>query len=286
MKFKKLFTWLIAALLLTAVGNANAANYDYWAEVYTIDSAKSVGNMDKTRVTGANVTFQVLTVDSDTEATLTQIGSSTSLTNPVTTANFDSSSVCNDRVAFRTTASTVDLLVNHTNGGFSVFIEDFSPEMHTIVIDETKGIRHHAMIWFSVSSTTSIDTGIDFLPDTFIHDVIVEAVTTDDGETLSVGTADDSDGFRNLVLLTTAGYVKDTAVITAGTSVDYYPVSTYGALLYTLITGADSDGQEGGKSFVGHVVETSGNNDDLYYSASTSDAVGAGYIHYWLTRMR
>jgi len=85
------------------------------------------------------------------------------------------------------------------------------------------------------------------------------------------------------VLLTTAGFVKDTAVVTDGTSIDYTAASTYGALLVTAITGSDGVATGGGKSWIGHVV-TSGYADGLTYQASSTTA--AGYIHYFFTRMR
>jgi hypothetical protein len=285
MKFKKLFTWLIAGFLLAVVGTANATNYDYWAEVHYIDRSKAVGNMDTTRIT-SGITFKVLDVGTDTGSTLTQIGSTTSLTNPVTTTNFESATVCNDRVTFRSTASTCDLIVTNVVGGYSAVIEDFSPSMHKIVLDQTKGIMHHGIIWASSNSAVATDTGIDFAPDTFVHDVRVEVVTVDAGETIDVGSGSTAAGYRSAVSVATAGYVADTAVVTNGTSQDYTAASTYGTLLVTAITGIDSTDRVGGKSYLGHIITDAATDADLYYTESSSGDAFAGYIHYWFTRMR
>jgi hypothetical protein len=174
-----------------------------------------------------------------------------------------------------------------TNGGYSAFIENFDKYQHTIVIDERPNILHQGTIWFG-GVTSDTDTGINFLPDTYVHDVMVEVVTVASAATLDVGlistgTSGDKDGFRVGVLLTTAGFVKDTGVVTAGTTIDYTAASTYGALLYTNITGSDAVETGGGRSYIGHVV-TSGYADGLTYQSASTTA--AGYIHYWFTRMR
>ena len=113
----------------------------------------------------------------------------------------------------------------------------------------------------------------------------VAAAATIDVGLLSTQTSGDADGFRKGVLLTTAGFVKDTGIITAGTSVDFTAVTTYGALLVTAITGSDADGAEGGKSYIGHTISApTAYAYSLTYTGYSS--TGAGYIHYWFTRMR
>lgn len=284
---KKFFGFIIAIILvMTFAVSAHAANYDYWAEVYRTENT-TVGEMELERIT-TGITFQVLTIDSDTEATVTVYNddSTTSLTNPVTSTNFESSTVCDEKVRFRSTASTVDLIVVDEEGGFSVFIEDFSPNKHRIVIDERPNVMHHGVIWFDYSDDTATDTGINILPDTFIHDVRVEIVTVDAGETLGVGTLSTATGFRWAVSTATVGYPSDTAVITNGSTSDYTPASTYGPLLVTAITGSDSSTAHGGKSYIGHITTTAGTDDDLYYTGSDGSDTAAGYIHYFFTRMR
>jgi hypothetical protein len=284
----KLF--VILAMLVCFTLPAFAANYDYTAAVYKKDATKR-GGSDLTLVS-TGITFKVLTADSDTAATITKFGDnkSTSVTNPVTAANFALSTVCNGLVRFRTTAATVDLIVVDTSGGYTAVVKGFSPNDHVIVIDETPGIMHSGLIWFESgrTSNTETDTGVDFVADTFIQDVRVEVVTVSSGKVLDVGllsteTSGDADGLRDGVLLTTAGFVADTGVITGGGTIDYTPASTYGDLLYTTIDGSDVVATVGGRSYLGHVV-TGSNAHSLCLTADTS--TGDGYIHYTFTRLR
>lgn len=266
------------------------ANYDYFAQVY-----KKTGTSQGEFLTpiSTNITFKVLTADSDTAATITRFGdeAGTSVTNPVTTTNFAAATVCNGMVKFRTTAATVDLIVVHVSGGYSVVVKAFSPNDHKIVIDETPNIMHHGLIWFGASDATETDTGIDFIYDTAIHDVWVEVVTTDSTETLDVGllsseTSGDANGFRTLVSVATAGYPTDTGVITGGSNIDYTAVTTYGALLVTAITGSDAVATNGGKSYIGPHIITGANAKSLTYTGSSGSDTAAGYIHYWFTVLR
>jgi tetrahydromethanopterin S-methyltransferase subunit F len=294
MKRFKLITLILAAFALLAAVPAQAANQDMWAYVYKWDGKMSSdGKPVLTRLT-SGVTFKVLAQNSDTAETLYYYKGSTSLTNPVTTTNFAANTVCNDQVRFRVdpTDTTydryVDLIVVDTNGGYTAFIEDFDKYTHSIIIDERPNIMHHGIIWFDATTTDETDTGIDFLADTMVHDVRVEVVTTASAKTLDVGllsteTSGDADGFRDAVLLTTAGYVADTGVVTDGTTIDWTATSTYGALLYKSISGSDAVASGGGRSYLGHIV-TSGKASSLTYSQSSTS--GDGYIHYFFTRLR
>jgi hypothetical protein len=284
---KKGFTILFALIALIAFSlPVYATNYDYTAQVFK-KGATSRGGIDLTPIT-SNVTFKVLTINSDTAATITRFGDNagTSVTNPVTTTNFASPTVCNAKVQFRTTASTVDLIVVDTNGGFSAFVEDFSPNTHSIVIDETPGIMHHGVIWFGTSNNVVTDTEVNFLPDTEISDVIVEVVTADPGMTLNVGTNDTAAGFCNGTSMTSTGYIADTGVITDGTNIDYVAASKLGSLIATTIDGTDTAATVGGVTRKKHVVTTAGTDDDLQYTGSSSSDTAAGYIHYWFERLR
>lgn len=235
-KFFKILTIIfMAAIFLTAP--AFAVPQDMWAKVYARDrDGKDL------REISSGVTFKVLVVGADTSETLTYYNGTTSLTNPVTTTNFAADAVCNDHVAFRTdpTDATydryVDLIVVDTAGGYTEFVEDFDKYQHTIVIDERPGIMHHGVIWWLFNNNVATDTEVDFLPDTIVANVLVEVVTVDATETINVGTEDTAAGFRTGVNIDTAGYIKDTAVITSGTNADYWTVSTYGTLLATAIT--------------------------------------------------
>lgn len=261
------------------------AYYDYYAAVYK-KTATNRG-LELTPVT-SGITFKVLTVDTDTAATLYKFDDEalTAVTNPVTTTNFAAATVCEGMVKFRCSAATVDIIVVHTTGGYTAVIRGFSPEDHSIIIDETPNVMHHGVIWFGADDNTGTDTGVDFVPDTMIHDVMVEVVTVDATETISVGTADTATGFRSGVSVATAGYVQDTAVITGGTNIDYVPATTYGSLLCTAITGSDAVATVGGMTRNNHIVTTAGTDDDLYYTGSAGSDTAAGYIHFFFTRLR
>jgi len=296
MKRFKLFTLALAAAFFLFAVPAQAVLQDMQASVYKWEGGMgSDGKAVLTKI-DSGITFKVLAVNSDTAETLYYPGKTTALTNPVTTTSFASTSICNKRVAFRvdpTDASTdryVDVIVTDTNGGYSVFVENFDKYQHTIVIDERPNIVHQGTIWFGYSTTAELSTGVSFLADTFVQDVRVEVVGTCSACTLDVGllssgTAGDADGFRDGVLLTTAGFVKDTGFITAGASVDYYPVSTYGVLLYTALTGTGTTVPDGGgRTFMGHVV-TGSNTGVITYTGSSTTS-GDGYIHYLFNRIR
>jgi hypothetical protein len=252
------------------------------------------GSPGLTKVT-SGIQFQVLAQGADTLETLYVFNSKklTSLTNPVTTTLFASTSYCNKEVAFKvdptdTHDTKVDLIVTDTNGGYTAFVADFDKYTHTIVIDERPNILHHGIAYFThaAGSATAIDTEINFLPKTFIQDVRVEVITTDAAITMGVGTADTATGFRAAISLASAGFVADTGVVTAGSTLDYTAASTYGALLYTAITGTDGVATGGGRSYLGHVVNTSGTDDDLYYTLLTGADTAHGYIHYFFVRLR
>ena len=294
MKRFKLFTLALAAVFFLIAVPAQAVLQDMQASVYKWEGGMgSDGKAVLERIT-SGITFDVLAVDANTHETLYYPQKSTSLTNPVTTTSFGAAAICNDRVAFRvdptdaTSDRYVDVIVTDTNGGYSVFVENFDKYTHTIVIDERPNVLHHGIMWFDhAASSTATDTGVNFLPKTFIQDVRVEVITADSGITINVGTADTAAGFRTGLSLTTAGFVADTGVITDGSTSDYFAVSTYGSLLYTAITGTDGAATSGGRSYLGHVVNTAATDDDLYYTLSSSGVDTAhGYIHYTFIRLR
>lgn len=296
---KKFFTILTVILALAVIAAPSEAGWkDMWAYVYSWDGKLSTdGKPVLTRLT-SGVTFQVLRADYDTEETLYEFNDNafTSLTNPVTTTNFASATVCNDRVAFRVDPTDsgdedVDLIVVDTSGGYTLFVEDFNQYIHTLIIDERPNILHHGVIWFT-AATAETDTGIDFDYDTMIHDVRIEVITASSGTTLNVGllsseTSGDLDGFLAEAPLTNTGYRYDSvgAAITRVDSSDRIGQSWYGALLASSqgATTTYSSSAQGNFRFYGHIVE-SANAVSLVYNASA--AAGEGYIHYWFTRLR
>jgi len=294
---KRFFLYITMLLMVfTFAVPSQAELQDMWAYVYKwTGTMNGDGTMKLERLT-SGVTFKVLAVDADTSETLYYYNGSTSLTNPVTTTNFEAATVCNDKVAFRvdptdaTYDEYVDLIVVDTNGGFTAFVENFNKEIHSIVIDERPNIVHQGTIWFGVSSAVETDTGVDFLADTIVLDVRTETVTVDAGATLDVGllsteTSGDADGFIDGRSVAVAGFTADTGIITGGTTIDYVPDSTYGDLLYTIIAGSDAVATVGGRSYLGHIV-TGSNACSLTYTGSSGTDTAAGYIHYWFNRIR
>ena len=302
---KKFTSLLITVLLMVfAFGQyVDAAQKRFTAQVYRYNGNKIALTAKPTEGSLAltGITYKVLAINSNTaETLLASRGLSgraiTSKTNPVTSTVFATDGridfVCDPTDTADDTY--VDLIVTDTVGGYTAFVENFSPNMHTIVIDETPGVMHHGMIWFtadSTSATAELTTGVYFLKDTFIHDVWVEVVTVSSGLTIDVGllsseTSGDANGLRAGVLLTTAGYIKETGVITGGTTIDYYPASTYGALLKTAITGSDTVATVGGNTYIGHVV-TSTNAKTISFTASSNAGTNPdGFIHYFFSRLR
>jgi len=263
---------MIMAIAFVLVAPAHAEWRDMWAAVYKLDN--SGGGERLTRIT-SGITFKVLQADSDTAETLYVMQDKqafTSLTNPVTAANFNSATVCNDVVSFRVDPGHaddeyVDLIVVDTAGGYTAFVENFDRYNHRIIIDQRPNVQHHGVIWYSEDSATEIDTGIDFLYDTLIEHVQVEAVTVDATETIDVGilsseTAGDADGFVDGASTATAGYPLVT-------------LTTSGALMDDA-TNFDPDG---------HFV-ISGNGYSLTYTRSAGSDTAVGYIHYFFTRVR
>lgn len=271
----KRFTFFILALFVavSVAAPAYAAYKDMWAYVYKWEYDGQQPD-DMARIT-SGVTFKVLQAGSDTAETLYQYNDNayTSLTNPVSTTNFASDSVCHDRVAFRvdpgeTNDTSVDVIVVDTAGGYTAFIEDFNATKHRIVIDERPNVIHHGMIWVAYADFVETDTGIDFDYDTALLRFWVDVTTADSGETMSWGllsteTLGDADGLGYSVSTASAGYVDFTGV-------------NLGVLM------VDLDGDE----YVGgHGIEGS-NAQSLTYLPSDGSDTMAGYLHYEFIRLR
>ena len=308
---KRLWTITFALLLSLAFAfPAQAAYQDMWAKVYkNTGKLNSDGSAQLTEIT-SGVTFKVLAQNSDTAETLYIYGkrSLTSLPTTydwVTATTYASATYCNGQIQFKvdptdtTYDQYVDLIVTDASGGgYSVFVEDFDKYTHTVVIDERPNLMHHGVIGYGGSTTSEVSTGVTFLADTFVHDVRLEVVTGVASGAISIGlyssgTGGDADGFIASATATTAGYIADTVAYTAGGSNDYISTaSKYGVLLYTSAAGSAASSttspiyaKNGYHVYKGHIV-TGSNTGILTYSGPSSGGSGAGYIHYFFTRMR
>ena len=286
MKTKRILTALIAVVfVLGALAFANPAQAimrHYSADVTKLISTKTVASPILN-----TITYKVLAVGTNTAETIYSSAQRAAMTNPVTAAVF----ATKDKIDFwcdptdATNDLAVDIIVTDTNGGFTSVITNFTPSMHLVEIDERPNMEHTGIIWFSSpSGATNWDTGVRFLPLTKVSDVMVEIVTAESGKVVFIGTSADSDYYRASVLATTTGFVQDTAVVTNGTIVDYYPVGTYGVGLTTAITGSDTTGAAGGTSRKPAFLTASDSTATLHYSGNSS--TGAGYIYYLFNRMR
>jgi hypothetical protein len=286
---RKLKITLVAVMaLLFLVGNAHAVMQHFSATVYKKDSTKygMQGEQSANVIALTGITYKVLVYNSTTAETILS-GSgwgtaTTSKTNPITTTVYATDG---GRIDFycdpaETAGTYVDLIVTDAAGCFTASVHGFTNKMHSVVIDETPNLAHSCAIWFSGTTTTETSTGIYFLYPTLIEDVRVEVVGVSAAQTLDVGIKNvDPNGLRVGVLLTTAGFVADTAVITGGTSIDYTPVSTYGSLLYTARTGINGGVERmGGRSYLGYVL-TSAVTAGNFLTYNNSGATATGYIY-------
>lgn len=273
---KRIFILILLALFM--VTGAQAESKDMWAAVYA-KTATNEGNVTLTRIS-TGITFQVLQKDSDTEETLTVFAdrTDTSITNPVSTSDFASSTVCGGKVKFRVDPGEagdryVDLIVVNTAGGYTAFVEDFDQYQHMIVLDQRANIQHHGVIWFDASTAAYVDTGIDFSYDTYVEAVRIDVVTTFPDTSLDVGTlSTESSGDAS-------GFVVGISTAVAGSILP--SLTTVGALL------------DDGTNFYpgGHAI-VSAQARSLIYAGRSGGAslhlavATAGYIHYWFTRVR
>jgi hypothetical protein len=320
--FKKLIKITLALLIVFAIAvPSHAAPRDYWAKVYAWDGSMTAkGNAVLTeRNTG--ITFVVMMTDSAaTLETLTYYDdqSMTSLANPVSATNFADDAICNDMVAFRTDPTAtgdllVDLIVVDQVGGYTAFVEDFSINTHTIVIDERPNVEHHGVAFLvTTGSSSEIDTGIDFEDDSIIHKMMIEVGTAFSGGAgsawvnvgiLSSGTNGDADGFIYMEELATAGYhdpfrpgpgISSYAVSSGGERACLAPAAggtlTAGTFLGNFSIGtSDTALANSGEGIIHReqlMIHGSWENSLTYTFATSEAATGWGLVHFWFTRIR
>lgn len=288
------------------VGPAEAATKHFVAQVYKGDQAKFAffGNNPPVSELKTGVIYQVLQYNSSASETLYSSGgwfAGASKSQPVTAATYASDG---GRIDFwcdptESGDTYVDLLVIDASTGFSTVVRGFTANTRTVIIDETVGVEHNLTIPFTISDTSETSSGVSMSYPRLVKDVRLEVVTasatsaTINVGILSTGTgAGDADGFLSGSALATAGFVADAAVPTSGASIDYYPATTYGALIATAITGTGAmtttSGKynNGGFSLKGYVY-TGGSAPQISYTGSSSDTTSAkGYIHMTFVPLR
>lgn len=225
----------------------------------------------------------VYTAGSKTLATLYSNTSATSKTNPITRTQF----AADDMITFFCAASSVDIYINDELGN-SAFVAGVTPTDHVIYLART-GTDKCLVVPYVFNNNVETDTGLDIPLHSYIHDVVVEVVTTDATETIDVGllsseTEGDANGLVTLLPISTAGMIRLWGT-TDTTTEDYISTSYKGALLGIGATGsvtATDCGQSGGP---GHVILPS-KAASLTYTCSAGSDTGAGYIHVFFKQMR
>lgn len=291
---KKALTYLTVLLVALAFAVPAQAEFkDMWAKVYKRTSASE--REDALTEVTSGITFKVLQRNSETAETLYYYNSNafTSLTNPVTTANFASNTVMRQagEVSFRVDPGEsgdryVDLIVVNTVGGYTAFVPDFDEYSHRIILDQRPMVQHHGMIWFSgqvsgATTATVTDTGVNFEAGTWITNVWRETSTISyedsiDIGLLSTGLGGDDDGFLDGCSISNAlqSVYGDSSDPSLTIDVAFY--SIVGAFL-------DANLPTGARNMGGHLIQAGRSSDLVYATVSVSNpyaATARGYIHY------
>ena len=285
------------------------AGYDH----YTISVSKDVryrsGSSGYIPVTSG---IQYLVLDKDlyltlepVEATIYNDRGLTQKLNPTHADTFDAEGKINFYVD--DTDGAVDIIVVDNDGGYTLFMNDVTPSCHTAIIDERPGVKHHGMIWFSMStdtiwsgiSTEALDaahtatmpymTGVVMPAMTMINDVSVEVInactdSTDSG-IISVGLSSITVGLVNLQAGDGGGYFP--SVWTAACNV--------GELLWQNVSkesGSTGDGVHAPANYI--LVEaqslnytlSSGDGTQSSHGVANAWSAGWGFIHYFFTPLR
>ena len=201
--------------------------------------------------------------------------------------------------------TSCDIIIVDNDGGYTLYMNDVVPGVHTAVIDETQGIPHHGSIWFScytdfiwsgISTAAAdaahsvvgpYDTGIDFHVGTMINEVYLEMIipAKDSGDVdISIGFSSAQTAFRNLAETDAGGYID---VLWSGSC-------TMGELLYVhssiVETGDVGEGVKMPKTYLlreaGSLNYTIFSGDQTATTIAEYDDAGWGFIHYFFTPFR
>lgn len=202
-------------------------------------------------------------------------------TNPIARASFTGT------LSFYTAQTSVDIFVADDKGNTALFT-GITPTDHVLSLDRSGVDKCMVAPFVFNAGGTETDTGLDFPLNAYIHDFLVEVVTTDATETLGIGllsseTAGDADGIAVAVSTANAGFIRS-YVVTDGTNEDFVATPYKGALMGLGSAGTDVANDFGQSGGPGHVV-TGSNAKSLVYLPSSSDTM-AGYIHVFFKQLR
>lgn len=156
-------------------------------------------------------------------------------------------------------------------------------QQHMIPVNPLGGYQL-LVVPFGASDNTETDTGLD-LPSGCIlnaQSVDLRITTVDSTETIDVGILaseanGDANGFIAAASVATAGQVQLVPQITGGTNIDYGSTAYIGALLATIIAGADAVATVGG--FTSKRYRTDGTAKSISYTGSAGTDTAAGYVY-------
>lgn len=242
-------------------------------------------------------------------ATLYKMGGADTMSNPVNFDTFDAEG----QIDFWLEAgsdTSCDIIVVDNNGGYTLYMDGVTPEIHTAVINERPNIEHHAQIWFSLNtefiwsgvstaaadaahtSTGPFDTGVDLLVGSMISFVTVQMIVPcrDSADTdLGIGMAASAMAFRGGNPVTgTGGQETDAAQFV---DLDYAADTNYGDVLYSKASWVGETTGDWCAVAVPYVLTVS--DVSLNYSIDSGDGrkddrsdTGWGFIHYFFTPTR
>ena len=313
---RKLLTFILAlALVFCMTLPASAVNRDMWAQVYSWDGTMTAdGRMELTKIT-SGITYVVMMADSiaTPESLFYYVSDQmTTQANPVTGTSYTDAAIGNDMVRFRvdpteTNDIYVDLIVVDQAGGYTAFVEDFTQYKHSIIIDERPNVRHHGVAFIcTTTSSTEVDTGIDFDKVSIIDDMAIEVGTAFPTNTaisvglLAAGTNGDANGFmtyegmgtQGFSLLTEGGVDLTIPLVSSGVEQLWIPVQPqFGTWLghWQIGTGVTTSIAPQTESLLirRHLLVYGTWETSLTYTLPVIAAdTGWGLIHYWFTRIR
>ena len=132
----------------------------------------------------------------------------------------------------------------------------------------TKVVKRTAVIRCD-AQTSETTTGLTMPATAVITDCYINVITVDATETVDVGTAgtsNDPNGLLAAASLATAGVVRGTTTVTTGCNNTFVASTTKGALLATLVAGADvTNGGDGSIEYHNCVTASS---DPITYTCS------------------
>ncbi len=242
-------------------------------------------------------------------ATLYTNGGAATMSNPVNNDTFDAEEQIDFWLLTADDASC-DIIIVDNSGGFTLYMDGVTPQIHNAVINERPNVSHHGQIWFSLNtdaiwsgvSTTILDaghgptgpfdTGVDLLFGSMISFVTVQMIVPcqDSGDTdLNIGMAGSATAFRGGDPVTGTGGQETDAVHFV--DLDYIADTNYGDVLYTESSWLEFTIAKSIAIPVPYVLTVS--DASLNYSLDSGDSTknaisgaGWGFIHYFFTPMQ